>query len=63
MFDVCKDMGNPLSTAIATMNVSYKDGGVFEIKRVRYDDQCNMYLDYYILIESVQDREQYEFLR
>lgn len=45
------------------MRISYKFGGFFQIRRVKWDMEGQMFLDYAILIDSISDPEQYRFLR
>ena len=41
------------------MQINYKSGGFFKIKRVKCDNTANgqMFLDYAILIESILDQK------
>lgn len=45
------------------MRISYKTGGFFRIKRVKWDKDGQMFLDYSILIDSIDDKEKYDVLR
>ena len=43
--------------------INYKNGGFFNIKRVKWDKEGQMFLDYQILIASIEDPKQYELLK
>lgn len=45
------------------MRVNYNHGGYFHIKRVKQERDSEMFLDYQILIESINDPMQYKVLR
>ncbi len=45
------------------MRISFENGGYFTIKRVKWDTNGQMFMDYFILIESVTDPIQFELLK
>ena len=57
VFDTYGELNNPLPKILQKMKVSYRNGGFFNIKRVKWDRAGQMFLDYSILIESVKDQE------
>lgn len=56
------DLKNPLNHYLKLMTVSYKLGGFFQIKRVKWAECGLMFMDYDILIESVPDKEAFDKL-
>lgn len=62
VFDTYSDLDNPLPSLIQKMKVCYKSGGFFNIRRVKWDKDGQMFLDYSILIASIEDPEQFKFL-
>jgi len=62
VLETYKEQKNPLPDLLAKMRINYKSGGFFTIKRVKWDKEGQMFLDYQILIESVADPEQFEIL-
>jgi len=62
VLETYKEQKNPLPDILAKMRINYKSGGFFTIKRVKWDKEGQMFLDYQILIESVADPEQFEIL-
>lgn len=57
VFNIHAEKSNPLKSLLSGMRVSYKTGGVFNIRRVRFDKDSSMYMDYLLLVEGIDDRE------
>ena len=56
------ELNNPLKHCLRKMTVSYKLGGFFEIRRVKWAECGLMFMDYDILIESVLDKAAFDKL-
>ena len=61
--DTYQEEENPMPSVLNNMRISYKFGGFFQIKRVKWDTDGQMFLDYSILVDSVTDAKQYEILQ
>ena len=55
VFEAFKYLDNPLHGILNKMRVNFNTGGLFNIRRVKWERDIEMYLDYQILIESIED--------
>ena len=55
-------LDNPLNDILLKMKIDYDLGGFFRVRRVRWSDEGKMFLDYEILIESVDNKLQLKVL-
>jgi len=57
------DLDNPLEEILSEMKVNFNTGGYFNITQVKWYSYPNYYLDIQILIESINDPENYKKLK
>lgn len=60
--DQFADHGNPMQDLIDETKVDYRTGGVYTIKRVKSIETPNIYMDFHILIKSVENRADHQKL-
>lgn len=56
------EMGNPFPSLINQIKVDYRTGGLYTIKRVKSIETPNIYMDFQIMIASIDDRDDHQKL-
>lgn len=55
VFEAFRGLDSPLDDVLSKMRVNFNTGGLFNIRRVKWERDSEMFLDYQILIESIDD--------
>lgn len=56
------ELNNPMRDLISDIKFDYNSGGIYTIKRVKSIETPNIFMDFHILIEKIDDRNDHQKL-